>query len=90
VVERSAMQFTEKVLICTDCSGEFVFTASGQLFFSGKGFEHDPRRCKRCMAKRGGGRPRAGTETRTTCSVCGSVTTVPFKPTQTIKAAIEM
>ena len=81
-LEGSSMQFADKVLKCSVCSTDFVFTAGEQLFFSDMGFTHDPMRCKGCMAKRGGARSRARTETRTKCSACGSDTTVPFKPTQ--------
>ena len=71
VFGETAMEFIDRVLKCSDCGAEFVFTAGEQLFF------HD----KQCKAKRAsGGRVRA--ETRTTCSACGTETTVPFKPTQ--------
>ncbi|MGA8730494.1 MAG: zinc-ribbon domain containing protein [Terracidiphilus sp.] len=82
VLGMPAMEFTDRVLTCIDCGAEFVFTAGEQLFFHDKQFTNDPKRCKQCKAKRasGGGRVRA--ETRTTCSECGTATTVPFKPTQ--------
>jgi len=76
------MELTDKLLKCIDCSTEFVFTADEQLFYSEKGFMHDPKRCKGCKAKRGGVRRRAYQEFRIACSVCGLGTTVPFKPTQ--------
>jgi CxxC-x17-CxxC domain-containing protein len=77
------MAYTDRILICIDCGAEFVFTAGEQVFFHDKQFVNDPKRCKQCKAKRssGGGR-RVRAETRTTCSVCGEETTVPFKPTQ--------
>ena len=65
-----------------DCSTEFVFTVGEQLFFLGKDFKHDPRRCKTCKAKRSGLGRWVRPETRTVCSMCGSDATVPFKPTQ--------
>jgi len=75
------MEFIDRVLKCTDCGAEFVFTAGEQLFFHDKQFKNDHKHCKQCKAKRAsGGRVRA--ETRTTCSACGTETTVPFKPTQ--------
>ncbi|WP_348263716.1 zinc-ribbon domain containing protein [Telmatobacter sp. DSM 110680] len=75
------MEFVDRVLKCTDCGAEFVFTAGEQLFFHDKQFKNDPKHCKQCKAKRAsGGRVRS--ETRTTCSACGLETTVPFKPTQ--------
>ena len=88
------VQFVDRILICSDCHGEFVFTAGEQLFFHDKQFKNDPKRCKLCKAKRAGlGRaanpnatvaalPLSRTETRTKCSACAIETTVPFKPTQ--------
>jgi CxxC-x17-CxxC domain-containing protein len=89
------MQFVDRLLKCSDCSNEFVFTAGEQIFFYDKQFKNDPKRCKLCKAKRAGlGRaasaaagtaaalPFSRTETRTLCSACGIDTTVPFKPTQ--------
>ena len=88
------MEFVDRLLICADCGGEFIFTAGEQLFFLDKQFKNDPKRCKPCKSRRsangaaaaaGGGPAAAGisrTETRTECSECGISTTVPFKPTQ--------
>ena len=86
------MEFADRLLICSDCGGEFVFTAGEQLFFFDKQFKNDPKRCKPCKSKKVAGPPRPGaplmavavarTETRTECSACGVATTVPFKPTQ--------
>jgi CxxC-x17-CxxC domain-containing protein len=86
-------QFVDRILTCSDCHGEFIFTAGEQLFFHDKQFKNDPKRCKPCKLRRSGlaavangtGLPAAGlsrTETRTECSECGVQTTVPFKPTQ--------
>ena len=87
------VQFVDRILICSDCHGEFIFTAGEQLFFHDKQFKNDPKRCKPCKSRRSGlaavangtGPAAAGlarTETRTECSECGVETTVPFKPTQ--------
>jgi CxxC-x17-CxxC domain-containing protein len=89
------VQFVDRLLNCSDCHGEFVFTAGEQLFFHDKQFKNDPKRCKPCKSRRSGlsaaangattGPASAGlsrTETRTECSECGVQTTVPFKPTQ--------
>jgi CxxC-x17-CxxC domain-containing protein len=87
------VQFVDRLLICSDCHSEFVFTAGEQLFFHDKQFKNDPKRCKPCKSRRSGlaaaangaGPAAAGisrTETRTECSECGVQTTVPFKPTQ--------
>jgi CxxC-x17-CxxC domain-containing protein len=84
-------EFIDRLLICVDCHGQFVFTAGEQIFFLDKQFKNDPKRCKPCKAKRAGvgirasGTPAtavARTETRTECSECHIETTVPFKPTQ--------
>jgi CxxC-x17-CxxC domain-containing protein len=84
--------FQDRLLTCLDCSGEFIFTAGEQLFFSDKQFKNDPKRCKPCKSRRSGTAAKTGTgpaaagisrtETRTLCSDCGIETTVPFKPTQ--------
>ncbi len=86
------MEFVDRLLTCSDCGGEFIFTAGEQLFFFDKQFKNDPKRCKPCKSRRSGlgthpgtGPAAAGisrTETRTSCSACGIETTVPFKPTQ--------
>lgn len=77
------MEYTDRVLKCIDCGAEFIFTAGEQLFFHDKQFTNDPKRCKQCKAKRAAGSgARVRAETRTTCSECGTSTTVPFKPTQ--------
>jgi CxxC-x17-CxxC domain-containing protein len=41
----------DKTLVCADCAGEFVFTASEQAFFAEKGFT-EPRRCQPCRRAR--------------------------------------
>jgi CxxC-x17-CxxC domain-containing protein len=75
------MEFQDKILKCVDCGKDFVFTAGEQLFFHDKQFHNDPKRCKACKLKRGGGSS-VRAETRTHCSVCEQETTVPFRPTQ--------
>ncbi len=79
------MEFHDRVLKCSDCSAEFVFTAGEQMFFADKGFKNEPKRCKACKSKRAdssGGHSQARAETKTNCSQCGKETTVPFRPTQ--------
>jgi CxxC-x17-CxxC domain-containing protein len=81
------MEYHDRVLKCSECSAEFVFTAGEQMFFADKGFKNEPKRCKACKANRSAGTT-AGSgsvqrvETKTVCSQCGKETTVPFKPTQ--------
>jgi CxxC-x17-CxxC domain-containing protein len=79
---KPAMEYADRVLKCSDCGAEFVFTAGEQLFFHDKEFKNDPKHCKQCKAKRARGGSRVRPETRTNCSQCGEATTVPFKPTQ--------
>ena len=82
------MEYYDKVLKCSECGAEFVFTAGEQMFFADKGFKNEPKRCKACKAKRaeggggGGGNSPMRAETKTNCSQCGKETTVPFRPTQ--------
>jgi len=79
------MDFQDKVLVCVDCSAEFIFTSGEQMFFADKGFKHEPKRCKLCKAKRQqtqGNSQQQRTETVISCSQCGRETTVPFRPTQ--------
>ncbi|MFZ3199915.1 MAG: zinc-ribbon domain containing protein [Candidatus Acidiferrales bacterium] len=81
------MEYHDRILKCTECGGEFVFTAGEQIFFSDKGFKNEPKRCKACKANRAQGNGQGSgsvqrVETKTVCSQCGKETTVPFKPTQ--------
>jgi CxxC-x17-CxxC domain-containing protein len=87
------MEFQDKVLKCTDCGADFIFTAGEQLFFRDKHFRNEPKRCKACKSKRvavltaapssrEGPHYYSRTETRATCCQCGKETTVPFRPTQ--------
>jgi CxxC-x17-CxxC domain-containing protein len=82
------MEYHDKVLKCSDCGAEFVFTAGEQMFFADKGFKNEPKRCKACKATRASANGGSGApvvqrvETKTVCSQCGKETTVPFRPTQ--------
>ena len=71
---------TDRTLKCASCGDNFVFSAGEQLFFREKQFQHEPRHCKKCKAKRVNAPRRA--ETPVTCSTCGASTTVPFVPRQ--------
>lgn len=78
--------FEDKTLICRDCGEEFVFTAGEQEFYSTKGFQNEPTRCKMCRDTRKSQFNRSGSEKRSkemfdaVCSECGKETKVPFKP----------
>ncbi len=43
--------YVSKILICTVCGEEFVFTADAQQYLAEKGFINDPKRCKSCHIK---------------------------------------
>lgn len=48
------MDFIDRLLKCSDCGSDFIFTAGEQLFFFDRQFKNDPKRCKLCKAKRAG------------------------------------
>lgn len=72
--------FQDKTLVCKDCGAEFVFTAGEQEFYSSRGFENEPQRCKTCRDSR----KNAGRGQRemfvAKCANCGADAKVPFKP----------
>ena len=37
-----------RILICTECKQEFVFTIQAQQYFAERGYTEDPKRCKSC------------------------------------------
>jgi CxxC-x17-CxxC domain-containing protein len=76
------MEFTDRTLKCGVCGKDFVFTADEQLFFHAKQFTNDPKKCKDCRAKQAVSAARKRPETRTVCAICGTETTVPFRPNQ--------
>lgn len=76
------MEFADRVLKCVDCGVEFVFSAGEQEFFHEKQFRNDPKRCKKCRARRDPTRSNVRPEVRIKCAQCGLETTVPFNPTQ--------
>jgi CxxC-x17-CxxC domain-containing protein len=51
--------YTDRVLTCADCGQDFVFSASDQEFYAGRGFT-DPRRCPSCRASRRAARGETG------------------------------
>lgn len=54
-----AVMYEDRVLTCADCGQEFVFSASDQEFYAGRGFS-DPRRCPSCRASRRAARSEGG------------------------------
>ena len=78
--------FNDKNLVCKDCGNEFVFTAGEQEFYSEKGFQNEPARCKDCRSARKNASGDRGAKRErvmydATCAECGCETQVPFKPT---------
>lgn len=75
------MEFTDRTLICRECGAQFVFTAREQEFYHAKGFEHDPTRCPECRSSRKIGRRGPRETSEIVCAACGTITEVPFRPT---------
>lgn len=81
------MSFADRSLKCSDCGSDFIFTASEQEFFAGKGYTNDPKRCQLCRATRkarnsnssGYAQPRRQMYPAT-CAQCGQATELPFEP----------
>ena len=46
------MEFSDRTLVCKDCSQDFTFSAKEQEFYDEKGFQNDPVRCKACRDDR--------------------------------------
>ena len=74
------MDYQDKVLVCQDCSKEFVFTAAEQEFYAQKGFSNEPKRCKDCRAVKKQEFRANREKHKVTCSNCGKEAEVPFKP----------
>lgn len=85
------VSYTDKTLVCSDCSESFVFTAGEQEFHASKGFTREPRRCPNCRQARkgamGGGEGGGFADRRpprqmfdATCASCGKEAKVPFEP----------
>jgi len=67
----------DKVLVCNQCSSEFIFSVAEQEYFTKMGYLK-PIRCFECRAKK-----RSISDTRerypAVCTRCGKDTLVPFK-----------
>jgi CxxC-x17-CxxC domain-containing protein len=46
------VSFQDKTLQCKDCGADFTFTGREQEFYSQKGFQNEPTRCKPCRDNR--------------------------------------
>ena len=72
--------FSDKTLACKECGKDFIFTAGEQEFYSEKGFQNEPTRCKDCRVARKNSL-RAEREMFTVvCADCGTEASVPFRP----------
>jgi len=79
-------EFQDKILICKDCSKEFIFTARDQEFFVTKKF-HTPTRCKECRIKRKNMNAVSNLNPQRelyeiTCAKCGKKDKIPFRPVE--------
>lgn len=54
------MTYADRNITCVDCGQEFVFTASEQEFYAGRGFTSDPKRCPDCRRQRKASRGDSG------------------------------
>ena len=73
----------DKTLICRDCGQEFVFTTGEQEFYTQRGFQNEPSRCRDCRDSRRTslGENRGARELfDAVCAECGKETKVPFRP----------
>ncbi|CAN5427402.1 hypothetical protein BH10ACI2_BH10ACI2_23050 [soil metagenome] len=92
VTEVDNSEFEDSMIVCIDCSEEFVWTAGEQVFFRDKELQNPPKRCKDCkkaknrrleaieIGKITGKRQHI--EVKAECARCSQVTTVPFYPCQ--------
>jgi CxxC-x17-CxxC domain-containing protein len=84
--------FEDTIINCIDCQNSFVWTSGEQQFFYDKGLKNPPKRCKSCKkakndrisainaAQESGIKQKI--EVSVNCAKCGSLTTVPFYPSQ--------
>ncbi len=87
------MAYSDKLLACVDCGGEFTFSSGEQEHYAQLGFTNEPKRCGPCRAAKkasrgddgGGRRPSSGRAPRemfsVVCAQCGKQAQVPFQPT---------
>ncbi len=85
-------EFEDKSISCIDCEKDFIWTAGEQKFYSDKGLQNSPKRCKECKhaknerissiadAKASGVKQKI--EVAVYCANCKGYTTVPFYPSQ--------
>lgn len=57
------MSLEDKMIVCSDCNGEFVHSVADQERYAQRGFTNDPKRCPPCREKKrrtGGNEGRGG------------------------------
>jgi CxxC-x17-CxxC domain-containing protein len=84
------MRFTEKLLHCTNCKKDFIFTVENQEYRSFQGYPNDPANCPTCRRARKSissiqmntdGDSGSNRQTYpVTCTQCGKAVRVPFQP----------
>jgi CxxC-x17-CxxC domain-containing protein len=74
--------YQDRMLVCRDCSEEFIFSAGEQTFFANKGLVNDPQRCPSCRAVAKRARTVGGPREfhAAVCGACGGQAIVPFAP----------
>jgi CxxC-x17-CxxC domain-containing protein len=72
--------YEDKTLQCKECGADFTFTSGEQEFYSEKGFENEPQRCKSCRTARKSSSKSEREMFVATCASCGKEAKVPFKP----------
>jgi CxxC-x17-CxxC domain-containing protein len=90
--ENSQTEFQDSEITCIDCNNLFIWTQGEQQFFSDKGLQNPPKRCKSCkqakndriaavtVAQTSGIKQKI--EVNVNCTKCSVQTTVPFYPSQ--------
>ena len=71
------MPFSDKMIICEQCSHEFLFSVGEQKFFAAKGFNH-PKLCVAC--KQTIKTTKARRLIITECALCSIQFEIPYKP----------
>jgi CxxC-x17-CxxC domain-containing protein len=79
---KSPAMLVDRVLTCSNCRQEFVFSAAEQFLFQQRNFFNDPRSCRKCRTEYRKRPHLSGPESVVKCAACGAVTRVPFKPRQ--------
>ncbi len=84
------MSFTERLLYCSKCKKNFIFTVENQEYRSSQGYPNDPVNCPACRRARktyGSKQTNADEDLNSNrqmfpvvCTKCGKAVRVPFQP----------